>query len=208
MFLSSIHLDLSSPSVRQCLRDCQDMHRTIMQALPDVIDAQSRQSCGVLYRIMHSQVAIRAYVLSRPRPQWEAIANLGFECGGVKDVSSLPSTFSEGRRLAFDALLCPTKKVARPDGNSRRTFLASAADRAEWLARKAEQNGFSIEWMREDGQVIQSGVHRTGRGSIMHHAGVRFRGVLMVTDKEAFSNAFTGGIGAGKAYGFGLLMLS
>lgn len=208
MFLSSIQLDLSSPSVRQCLRDCQDMHRTIMQAFPDVMDAQSRRSCGVLYRIMHRHAAIRAYVLSGHCPHWEAIADLGFGCEGVKDVSNLPSAFREGRRLSFDALLCPTKKVVRPDGNSRRAFLASAADRAGWLDRKGEQNGFVIEWVREDGQVIQSGVRGKDKSSVMHHVGVRFRGVLVVTDKEVFSGAFARGIGAGKAYGFGLLMLS
>ncbi|RMF67773.1 MAG: type I-E CRISPR-associated protein Cas6/Cse3/CasE [Calditrichaeota bacterium] len=44
--------------------------------------------------------------------------------------------------------------------------------------------------------------HRRGT-----HVAVDFRGHLRVTDREAFRNAFTKGIGPAKAFGFGLLML-
>jgi hypothetical protein len=39
------------------------------------------------------------------------------------------------------------------------------------------------------------------------HTGVRFRGELTVTDGARFREAFQAGIGAGKAYGMGMLML-
>ena len=47
--------------------------------------------------------------------------------------------------------------------------------------------------------------HRRGDEGL--HVGVRFRGVLNVTDKERFADAFRHGIGSAKGFGFGMLIL-
>lgn len=207
MYLSYLQLNVSHPAVRQCLKDCQDMHRTIMRAFPAELELPSREAYGVLYRVMRDRLGVKVFVLSESHPDWQAIADQGFSCKGAKDISRLSTAFAPGRRFAFDALLCPTKKTARPEGASRRVFLASADERAQWLERQAWQNGFDIEWVREEGQNKERGVHDVSRGGIMYHAGVRFRGVLVIRDSSAFSKAFSKGLGPGKAYGFGLLML-
>jgi CRISPR system Cascade subunit CasE len=40
------------------------------------------------------------------------------------------------------------------------------------------------------------------------HSAMEFTGVLQVTNHEKFRDAFTNGIGSGKAFGFGMLALS
>ena len=42
MYLTKFSLDPRHPSVRQCLRDCHDMHRTVMKAFPDSVDRLDR----------------------------------------------------------------------------------------------------------------------------------------------------------------------
>ena len=122
-------------------------------------------------------------------------------------MTSLTLAFSKGKRFAFDTMLCPAKKVLNPQGNSRRVFLASAEERELWLKRKATQCGFTIEWVREEGQRKEYGAHGEIKGGGMYHTGVRFKGILVVSDSEAFADAFSNGIGSGKAYGFGMLLL-
>jgi CRISPR system Cascade subunit CasE len=39
------------------------------------------------------------------------------------------------------------------------------------------------------------------------HVGVRFQGVLEVTNREEFKKAFTQGIGSAKGFGFGMLVI-
>lgn len=48
-------------------------------------------------------------------------------------------------------------------------------------------------------------VRRAGESAV--HTGVRFCGELCVEDPQRFWQAFASGIGAGKAYGMGMMML-
>ena len=51
MYLSAFTLDFSDPSVRQCIRDAHDMHRTVMSGFEDIGIAGVRREFGVLYRL-------------------------------------------------------------------------------------------------------------------------------------------------------------
>ena len=46
-----------------------------------------------------------------------------------------------------------------------------------------------------------------GQGGVMHHDAYHYQGVLQITDAEAFRKALQQGIGSGKAYGFGMMMV-
>ena len=207
MFLSCLELDYRSPSVRQCIKNCQDMHRTIMKAMPNYECSNAREQDSVLYRIISKQNKTFIYVLCKDKPDWQRISGQGFKFEQPKDVSGLNKVFVPGACFTFDLVACTAKKQSVPEGNSKRVFLKNDEERINWLNRKAEQNGFKVGWVREEGTIKEFGVHTDDRGSEMWHMGVRFRGELIITDKDAFLKAFTGGIGPGKAYGFGMLML-
>jgi CRISPR system Cascade subunit CasE len=49
---------------------------------------------------------------------------------------------------------------------------------------------------------------RNGKTQAAYHGGVQFRGVLEVTDQEAFVKTYQSGIGSAKSFGFGLLLLA
>jgi CRISPR system Cascade subunit CasE len=83
-------------------------------------------------------------------------------------------------------------------------MLTSPEERGKWLMNKAEQHGFKILWVREDGQ--SKAFVRKNNGLAVH-TGVKFRGELEIINEDKFQKAFCNGIGAGKAYGMGMLML-
>ncbi len=205
MYLSCFTLDIADPSVRQCLRDAHDMHRCVMSGFLDIQQPDARSAAQVLYRL-EGEAPVKLYVLSSPRPDWSGLKP------GFRSMPQSPkpldmtAALSDGRRLGFDLVAIPAKKVGDEGKNSRRVFLRDAGDRLEWLTRKAEQSGFHLLWCREDGQRRATVSARAGAGPAVH-TGVRFRGELTVTDGARFREAFQAGIGAGKAYGMGMLML-
>ena len=58
-------------------------------------------------------------------------------------------------------------------------------------------------------RVVPEGQEHFNRAS-QHgaHASVEFRGTLRVTDPAAFHQTFQTGLGSGKAFGFGLLVIA
>ena len=75
MYLSRIDLNISSPAVRQSLRNCQDMHRTLMKGFDC-----TREESDMLYRVIRTDDAMFIYVQSMVCPQWERIEKSGYRC--------------------------------------------------------------------------------------------------------------------------------
>lgn len=205
MTLSAFDLDRRDTLVRTCLKDPYQMHRMVMTGFPDVPQQDARRALSVLYRLQPNDRHIRLYVLSGDQPDWSHLSP-GFQSvGEPKDLSDMEASFILGGHYVFDLLANPCKKVVREGKNSNRVFLSSRDDRAAWLARKAADNGFKIVWVREEGQLRS--VARPGGDDVIEQTGVYFRGELLVTDAERFREGFRAGIGPGKAFGFGMLML-
>jgi CRISPR system Cascade subunit CasE len=179
-----------------------------MKAFPNDGADNAREDFGVLYRLTEQEKALSLYVLSDAEPMWGNILQSGFVAKGCKDVSRLPDAFIKDRRFAFDLLTQPFKKESRKGANSKRVMLKTPQERQAWLERKAKDNGFCIEWIREDGKNAVSGRHDEEKGGAMFIGAVRYRGVLIVEDQDMFMRAFMRGIGPGKAYGLGMLMLA
>ncbi|MBR6186633.1 MAG: type I-E CRISPR-associated protein Cas6/Cse3/CasE [Clostridia bacterium] len=200
MYLSRLDLSISSPAVRQALRNCQDMHKTLMKGF-DV----AREEAGMLYRVVRTEAAISIYVQSLARPQWERIEKSRFQCARMQDISAILEKLRQDTVLRFSLLACPSKKVKGDGKNSQRVLLRGAEERLEWLKREGEKHGFALLEAHEAAKEQKlSGRKASGEFFL---AGVPFEGVLRITDEAAFRDAFRRGIGPEKAYGFGMLML-
>lgn len=73
-----------------------------------------------------------------------------------------------------------------------------------WLGRKAQAGGFEVD---AEPLVLPSLAvpRRSGPAARLHR--VRFAGTLRIVDAPTFSKALSGGIGRGKAFGLGMLIL-
>lgn len=80
----------------------------------------------------------------------------------------------------------------------------------EWLGRQGEQGGFRIDAC-EPGPIVSRRIVRTengrlrGRPMVFHE--VEYTGTLEVTDREGFAQTRIRGLGRGKAFGYGLMMV-
>lgn len=209
MQLTYLVLDRNNPAVRRALANAYEMHRTILAAFDDVASS-ARQELGILYRIFCDR-EMRLYVIHKAMANWGKIVSQGFVPARIannpKAISSVAESFQKGNIYTFDILCAPTKKVRRDNRLSNRIFIQNESERLAWLLRKGEQNGFS---------VIENSVYESCQEKILINkmgcekaalAAVRFQGELAVTDTELFKGAFTNGIGSGKAFGLGMLML-
>ena len=80
----------------------------------------------------------------------------------------------------------------------------------DWLQRQGNRSGFGVDAC-EPGPIVARRVVRTengrpkGRSMTFHE--VEFTGTLRITDREAFARTCAAGLGRGKAFGYGLLMV-
>lgn len=201
MYLTKIELQADSQAVHNALADCQKMHRDLCGLFES-----SRQEAGLLYRLRGdgNQRAVYLYSAVPVLPQ-KLLPYM--RLAGQRDLTEWVNSLQPGRRMGFDLVTMPSKKVPRSDGgNSRRRAFATIDERQKWLNRKAEQNGFAILSFAELETVDFSGAHPTQEGR-MDWKAWHYRGILEIRDANAFSAALANGIGPGKAYGLGMILL-
>lgn len=194
-----IRIELDRRDARGLLSDCQQMHRFVTGFF-----GTDRRSGQILYRTNLVQNKLCIYLYAE-HPAERIPDNC---CVQQRDVASWLSSMETGQLWSFDLIASPTKKVASEGKkNSQRRILRQPQERQEWLERKAEQSGFAIVQVQEQEQLHVSGRHHANRGGVMYHDAYHYQGVLQITDSERFQRALQTGIGSGKAYGFGMMMV-
>ena len=151
MILSRLTLNLRSHEALRDLSDCQQMHRTILNAFPSA-DSAPRRQFAVLFRV-ECPPAGSPYVMiqSREAPDFTHLPH-GYvvHAAEFKDVSEAYASLHAGMKLRFRLRANPTRKIdtkSGPDGarrNGRRVDLRSDEARLGWLARKAASAGFAV----------------------------------------------------------------
>ena len=199
MYLSKFHLNICNVMARKCLADCQIMHRSVQRLFHC-----SREESSTLYRM--DTMRLNLYVWSKKAPDLTNIPE-GMELMGVKNLAGMEENFQAGRCYQFDLLAAPTKKVPRNNGNSQRRYLKTAAERLAWLQRKGQQYGFRILHVEERKEETLSGTHDEMHGGRMTDTAVLFQGMLQITQKDLFCECWKNGLGPGKSYGRGMLLL-
>lgn len=148
-----------------------------------------------------------------------------------KDLTRAYQQIRVGQVLSFRLRANPTKRVAKDDDpmKGKRVELTREDDQIAWLARKMEScadvpgSGFELiaRNVADDTQtrsvsevrVVCEG-KRLGRkkfgasGHSLTHLSVLYEGLVRVRDPEAALETLRTGIGAGKAFGFGLLSIA
>ncbi|MDP2877588.1 MAG: type I-E CRISPR-associated protein Cas6/Cse3/CasE [Holophaga sp.] len=186
------------------------------QRLWDCFPGDPEHARDFLCRVDVLDGAIRAWLLSDREPicpEW---------CPkGAFFARPIAPSFLSHRRYAFDVRVNPTKALVqrkadgsprlRPNGkraSGKRIPLVDQQELRAWIDRKGTQEGFCISDIKplEIGPMAE--VHFRKKGTAGYHGGVRFRGVLEVTDSVKFAETYRKGIGSAKAFGFGLLLLA
>lgn len=200
-------------------------------------DEGARSQFGLLYRVdinVRSGV-VALLVQSHVEPDWNNLPGDYFlETSGddpnpvCKIIGEKYDGLNEGMRLVFRLRANPTRRVSARSSrdeakwHGKRVELCREEDQLKWLERKAEGFGFKLLSVRAASEVanvrtINEGKTKGWKSLAGEHdhskarltfAAVVFEGLLTITDADLFHKALRGGIGSGKAYGFGLLSIA
>jgi len=160
MYLSSLILNLRNHQVRKDLRNCQELHRTLLKAFPQVLstddkNSHARKEFGVLYRVetRRKENDIRILVQSKHKPDW-ALLPVGYcEVKGPKFIYDKLQLLTEGQIFSFLLKANPTKKVgtaskaeclAGKKNNGKRIFIWKTEEQIHWLSQKGKNGGFRL----------------------------------------------------------------
>lgn len=221
MSLALFELNLRNRAVRNDLRDCQGLHRTLMRLFPALEASSARNTLGVLYRLEQGSASqVRLLLQSQVEPDFSRLPN-GYTQWQPQSklLPDWEQVLRPGRNLRFRLRANPTRAIdtkTRPDGtksNGKRVELRGEGAWLGWLERKAQQHGFRVVACRIDAgapdpRLVNGKIQGYKSGSTLTISSVLFDGVLEVLDAGLASAAVCSGIGRGKSYGQGLLSLA
>lgn len=196
-------LDLNKKNTMIAINSLSHFHGAIESSFDDY------QKSRKLWRIDHLNNDYYLMILSEKKPDFtELTRQFGYE----NDYESLPydnflDHIKTGQKWRFRLVANPafSKKVAN---SNRGKIIAEVSDKymMDWLKRKAETNGFSIDdnttWVtNKNWNSFKKNVRRVTFRS------VAYEGILQVEDEALLKSALMTGIGREKAYGMGMLTL-
>ena len=230
MYLSRLILNPRCREVQRDLADCQNLHRTILSAFPQVErnGDGARSQFGVLYRmdVESSTGRLVLLVQSLARPDWSSLHSGyltpddedNFAC---KPIAEFYDRLKPGMNLIFRLRANPTRKIdtrSGPDGkkrNGKRVELRTETEQIEWLRRRGENAGFRLLSVRAKKETpdVRTNVESKSLGwraptGRMTFGSVLFEGKLEITDAASFRETLAHGIGSAKSYGFGLFSIA
>lgn len=198
------------------ISDSYNWHRRLWECFPNNPDAQR----DFLTRIEQQEEYSVLWMASSRQPVCPSWCPP--ESFGLKRIS--PSFF-EHKRYAFDLVANPTKKLSikgddgRCPRQGKRIALVKEDELRMWLERKGAERcrdaqgkpvsgGFRLATDRplEISPMVEQYFRKPGHLGM--HGGVRFRGVLEVTDSQDFKTTYENGLGSAKSFGFGLFLLA
>lgn len=149
-----------------------------------------------------------------------------FDARSVQDLATkpMPSTWTEGRRLAFEVRVCPTIRQGRKELDA---YLAEVQRLAEGEKMKETRETVYVRWLTEklgDAVKVEScGLdrfrliqlfrrHQADASGKRGHQLTRFpsatlKGVLDIKDGDAFARLLSRGVGRHRAFGFGMMLV-
>ena len=214
-WLTRMEIDAHLARTRK-IRDSYDWHQRLWECFPDRPDVRR----DFLTRIDQQEESSVLWMASDRQPVCPAWCPP--ECFGLKRIA--PSFFGY-KRYAFDLVANPTKKlpVKGEDGRclrqGKRVALVKEDELRAWLERKGAERcrnaqgepingGFRLvpNHPLEISPMVEQYFSKPGHTGL--HGGVRFRGVLDVTNRTDFIGTYRNGLGSAKSFGFGLFLLA
>ena len=196
-------MDLSDSLVRAALTDRQKMHRLLTGCFQN-----QRSNADILFCSRIKGLVVEVYLYSSIPVIRKCIPS-GIRLAAERDVTFWLDSLKTGMHLSFQIETAPFKKVAEEGiKNSRRRAIVDPEERISWLERKAQQSGFVICTLLESKAERIVVNHSPDKGGRFFVDTFKYTGTLQITDGDSFQNTVKNGLGPGKAYGLGMLLLA
>lgn len=218
--LSRIFINPQTRNGRKLIANRQALHAAVMAAFPP--DTPDRNDQRVLWRLDSQAHRHTLYVLSPVQPDFRHVVEQAGWLGQTWDSTDYRPFLDQlttGQRWAFRLAANPVKSIHQPGKRGRVVPHVTPEQQIAWLTDRTADRGFRILPVQEfpeqpDVQVNEiRDLSFDRKHDVKQHKRValrivQFDGSLEITDRQAFQQALTSGIGRAKAYGCGLMTLS
>ncbi|MFE7520795.1 type I-E CRISPR-associated protein Cas6/Cse3/CasE [Streptomyces halstedii] len=220
-------LDARHPYAAKSLIDAQDMHRTVMSGFRGWVDDGSRDAraqMGVLstWTLNLREARLSLVVQSLVPGDWSRLPRAAL--AGEPETLTLDRTFGVGDTVDFRTVVNPVYSRPPAPGSPEKTRGTRVAHTRpdhvkSWFARRLQPSGEpatapdGVTRLGADSRADDLAVRMLPRiSSPAPHRGLRLvraeiRGTLTVTHPQSFVDALTKGLGHGRAYGCGLILV-
>jgi len=167
--------------------------------IPDHIPPYTVHQYLYGYFPQHPRDGMRPFLFRRAERRCLLVSRIRPACPHIEIV------LDAGRTYPFEALLVPTRKTRDAGGKLMEIPIAANADRRAWLTAVCARFGGSVgfcQWFNRDRVQFH---HGDGHKITLQPAQVK--GMIVLTDPPAFTEMLLRGLGRGKAFGYGLLVL-
>lgn len=205
--------------VLKYLNDQELLHKALTRTA-----SSSRKDSNILYRLEYDYTRNNVWLyVQSDREGGRILSENGDELfrmvGNPVCLDGKFSSLKNGSLVSFQLRCSPHKHPRKAEkdtgtdknGDLRRPkkYIKTHEDRKKWLDRKGLTGGFSIVSYKELQKVGVDFYHNNfdtahRRG---HKDGYDISGIMLIEDAEQFRRTMCEGIGSGKAYGFGMLLV-
>lgn len=205
LFISAIRFPRGTTAAATASQDYYANHKLVYMAFPT---KEAATEARVLFRFDLGEDVGFLYVQSKAQPDWSRLP----EAIRKNILGPVPLVIPEAERFRFRLLAKPSFRIGKKGDADKgvRVTIAEPDNQMQWLRRKGEEHGFTIERCLLTERVWHDTKmkERLPNGNPKPLCAVQFDGILSVTDREKLIQAVVNGIGPQKAYGFGLLSLA
>ncbi len=216
MFTTELILNGRLGVVTQDLHDIQRMHQRLMQPFDNVLSlGEGRQAYQLLWRRdpdRDDPHYPRLLVQAAAEPRWGKLPS-GYlaQRPRVRNATIVRNVLRPGKPFRFTLIANPRHHVRVP-GGTRHRAVRDRDDCRTWLQHHGETGGFRLpdpECLAITPQRPVTGTrHKNGDSMTVTLMPVRYDGHLIVTEPNLFWTTLTVGVGPGKAYGCGLMVIT
>lgn len=213
---SILQLDSTAPLGRLSIIDAQTMHKTVMTGFRNWVEDgadNAREQVGVLstWSVDLKSKTLLLIVQSAVAPDWSAIPSS--QLNAPVKTTTVDMTIRAGDLYEARTVVSARRiRLDRKTGDVRRLPHTDPHHVREWFTERLQPNprtphiGATTDPQKLAVRTLPPAIATT------KHEGLKLprheiRGTLTVTDPNAFTNALTNGIGTGRAYSCGLILL-
>lgn len=110
----------------------------------------------------------------------------------------------DGKNRRHDVVMDAKKRAKMEDSKAPSGYSLVRSACTAWLCQQGQRHGFQVD---EDSLSVDGYTQHVGKEDQLRFSSVDFRGVLQVTDQQAFAEMLTSGLGHAKAFGCGLMLV-
>lgn len=206
MYFSRVYLDVKKKATMLAMHSPAELHRSVASCFPDMGNNQRPRHLWALDKYHGQQILL---ILSEEQPDFrDFVRDYGMvgKDAETKEYDSVKDKLSVGMKLRFRAKVNPVRYLCH-NGKWHRCAHVTPEYQLAWFAEQGAKHGFSVVSAGVNERRMERFQKNRNAKSVITLSTCVIDGVLQVTDVTAFWNLLCFGLGQGKAYGCGLVLI-